>query len=138
MSNCSTQADTDTKNVDGVLFVNNFSVFPQVEAPVQTLNNRSIEDYAMFTARLCDILSQPSEKRPSVGFVDNRFSNGADIWFAKYIFNFALNTTACHLNVSQLAYAGWNTDGTVSLPALALACISAAVAYTTHHIRPCR
>ena len=59
-----------------LLLVNNFSGDKQTEAPDQPLN-RSIDEYAGFTEWLC-----PFATGAVVGFADNRYSNGADVYVA--------------------------------------------------------
>lgn len=96
-----------TQPRDAVLLVNNFSEFPQIEAPVQPMANRSVADYAMFTPFAC--LSNGTV----IGFADNRYSNGADVILIQYMLQLAA-TPACRgtgLRLDNVAYAGWNTDG---------------------------
>lgn len=81
---------------DAVLLVNNFEHYPQTEAPNQPLSNRSIADYAMFDAFACDPAA-------TVGFVDNRYSNGGDLFLQRYM---AARAASCGLSMDRFAYAG--------------------------------
>jgi hypothetical protein len=60
-------------------------------------------DYAVFDYFICD-----NQKSSILGFADNRYSNGADVGFVKYLLS---KTQSCQRNISEWAYAGWNTDG---------------------------
>lgn len=46
-------------------------------------------------------------KSEIIGFVDNRYSNGADVFFVSYLVGKAKE---CR-NLTQWAFAGWNTNG---------------------------
>lgn len=85
---------------DLILLVNNFSEEHQIEAPNQPMVNRSIADYSMFDEYVTDVSGRV------LGFADNRYSNGADIYFVRYI-----ESKAPQLGMNRIAYAGWNTDG---------------------------
>jgi hypothetical protein len=93
-----------TQTLDAELLVNNFSEFPQLEAPSQPMTGRSIGDYALFTSWACNAVAA---KRP-IGFLDNRYSNGADVIFVQYLGSLV---GKCSLAMESFAYAGWNTDG---------------------------
>ena len=95
----------ETEKAQIILIVNNFSNKHQTEAPNQSLN-RSISDYAMFTP----IIQQAMRGKYVVGFADNRFSNGADIFFVRYI-NDQHTKGPTYIPMQRFAYAGWNTDG---------------------------
>ena len=43
-----------------------------------------------------------------IGFIDNKYSNGADIRFVDYLLK---KTKECGRNISRWTYAGWNTNG---------------------------
>ncbi len=83
--------------------VNNFDSYPQLNAWDQPQNGGSDYDYGVFNYFICD-----NQKSSILGFADNRYSNGADIPFIKYILD---KTQACQRNITEWAYAGWNTDG---------------------------
>ena len=98
-----------------ILFVNNFGIdeYPQIEAPDQTLTNRSINDYSMFTPLFC---GNSTIQSSVISFADNRYSNGADIIFTQYLYQRGSDPTCLPVAPSnnlfdRLAYAGWNTDG---------------------------
>jgi len=67
------------------------------------MNGGSDLDYSVFDYLICD-----NQKNSILGFADNRYSNGADIAFVKYILD---KTQSCQRNITEWAYAGWNTDG---------------------------
>lgn len=95
------------------LLVNDFSEVVQLEATQQPMTGRSTADYSMFTPFICgtdDVL----------GFLDNRYSNGADIVFIQYLMTLAADPACATVNSSnagvglsmdRFAYAGWNTNG---------------------------
>ena len=109
------------------LLVNNFQVQPQVEAPNQQTTGRSISDYDKFLPYVCP--NDDSARFPEgrnrlnttttsiIGFVDNRYSNGADILFVDFIRSLSTNSSCgsqghgSGLDMKRFAYAGWNTDG---------------------------
>jgi hypothetical protein len=80
---------------DLILLVNNFSEQHQIEAPNQPMTNRSIADYSMFD----EFVNDPAGR--VLGFADNRYSNGADIFLVSYI-----ESKAPKLNMDRIAYAG--------------------------------
>lgn len=105
------------------LLVNNFQIQPQTEAHHQNTSGRSTDDYDKFLPYICPehTLSEGSSitTTPTVGFVDNRYSNGADIVFIEFIRDLS-NNSQCRsplypsysgLDMRRFAYAGWNTDG---------------------------
>jgi len=85
---------------DILLLVNNFSTKKQLEAPDQPLNGtkQDFKDFEMFL----------NDQKCLIGFADNRYSNGADIFFVEWIFD-TKNTFS--LTSDRFCYAGWNTDG---------------------------
>lgn len=88
---------------DITLMVNNFDSYLQLNAWDQPQNGGSDYDYRVFDQFICD-----NQKSSVLGFADNRYSNGADIPFIQYILD---QTQACSRNITEWAYAGWNTDG---------------------------
>lgn len=89
------------KSVNGnvVLLINNFDGPSQKEAPNQSGDLPT--DYSKFKENICS-------KNNIIGFVDNKYSNGADITFADYVLK---TTLACNRNMTDWTYAGWNTNG---------------------------
>ena len=55
----------------------------------------------MFDRYICN-------EKKVIGFADNFYANGADIKFVSYLLN---KTSECKRNITQWAYAGWNTNG---------------------------
>jgi hypothetical protein len=88
---------------EAFLFVNNFSGEKQLEASEQA-SEGSIEGYTMFDSFIQKALSN----HIPMGFLDNKYANGGDIWFVNYM---ADRTDASSLLLQ--AYAGWNTNGKV-------------------------
>lgn len=87
------------------LLVNNFSG-EQQEASSQPTDEGSDEDYAMFDP-IMEYASSSNPQHPIVvGFCDNRYANGGDIFFANYM---AERTAS--FSFQWNAYAGWNTNG---------------------------
>ena len=89
---------------DITLLVNNFETYPQKQAYDIPWNGPyDPNDYGVFDYFICD-----NQKTSILGFADNRYSNGADVQFVRYIMS---KTSSCQRNISTWAYAGWNTDG---------------------------
>lgn len=81
------------------LLVNNFDGPAQKEAPNQTGDQPT--EFNKFTSAICS-------GRNILGFVDNKYSNGADIAFVDYLL---ATTRQCNRSMWEWAYAGWNTNG---------------------------
>lgn len=94
--------ESESNIADAVLLVNNFSEDNQLEASQQSFENRSIEDYSIFSPYITFAFAM---KQP-VGFCDNRYANGGDAYFVNYL----VNTTYLD-SLEHVAYAGWNTNG---------------------------
>lgn len=82
------------------LLVNNFDEAKQMEAPSQGPSNQ--KNYSSFEKYICF-----PNKTEIIGLADNRYSNGADVFFV----NYAMAKISQCRNLSQWAYAGWNTNG---------------------------
>lgn len=107
---------------EAVLLVNNFDSAPQQEAPAQPDAYVPALYAGVFDPHICAPAasdpaaaptSEPASTRAPLALVDNRYSNGADRGFVRYLLN---ATSACGRNISDFAYAGWNTDGACVLP----------------------
>ena len=110
------------------LLVNNFNDTPQIEAPNQP-PGRSPSDYAMFTPWLC---GTGAATAGVAGFLDNRYSNGADTVLVQSLAQLAAAPTCATANATnyprglsldRTAYAGWNTDGNTLGDAIANAVV---------------
>lgn len=82
------------------LLLNNFDEVRQMQAPSQGPNNE--KNYTSFEKYICF-----PNKTQIIGLADNRYSNGADVFFV----NYAVSKIAQCRNLTQWAYAGWNTNG---------------------------
>ena len=82
------------------MIINNFDGPTQKEAPNQA--NDTLTDFSKFDSIIC------SQNDTTIGFIDNKYSNGADLSFANYMLS---KTAECRRNISTWAYAGWNTNG---------------------------
>ena len=92
-------AETDS-NGDIILLTNNFDGPSQISATKQA--NDTLTNFSKFDSSVC------SENDKVIGFIDNKYSNGADLSFVKYLLDITLK---CGKNISRWAYAGWNTNG---------------------------
>jgi len=96
------------KDYDILLLVNNFDSVPQAEAPNQpAVNTRSFSEFDIFIPLIKEAVSN----NKTVGFADNRFSNGGDQLLYHWICKIAAPGASSMISLGQLAYAGWNTDG---------------------------
>jgi len=96
------------KDYDILLLVNNFDTAPQAEAPNQpAVNTRNFSEFDIFIPLIQEAVSN----KKTVGFADNRFSNGGDQLLYHWICKIAAPGAGSMISLGQLAYAGWNTDG---------------------------
>jgi hypothetical protein len=86
-------------NGDVLLLVNNFDGPSQKEAPNQAGDTPT--SFSKFDSLICS-------GAKTIGFVDNKYSNGADLPFVDYVLE---RTKTCNVSLSNWAYAGWNTNG---------------------------
>ncbi len=88
----------DGAEYDVVVLVHNFNTTSQQEAP----QHQSDADYSPLYV---PILEAVRTNKPIV-LADVRYSNGADLFFIKWIYNLAKD-----LKLGKFSYAGWNTAG---------------------------
>jgi hypothetical protein len=93
--------DAQLLSADALLLVNNFENPKQGEAPNQPTSGDT-ELYAVFDGYIKNSL----DRSVPIGFCDNRYSNGGDMFFVQY-----MQDTMASMAMKNLAYAGWNTDG---------------------------
>jgi hypothetical protein len=96
-----------------VLLVNNFSTEEQIGADQQPW--RPPSDFDVFLPLINQATSRSSPGAGQsliLGFADNRYLNGGDIALVQWLLGFATgNATNRALNITEYAYAGWNTNG---------------------------